>query len=223
LVGVVVQRLPSAPFVLLPGSAVAIWNQPSRSPAQVLGPVHDEPRQDQVQDRLGIRLEDVLQRRQVVEVLVLRHERQELADHRLLPERVDEAREREVDLVDLAFEELLDRRAGDRRAHADQLRLTLAAVPAVRQLVVEVSGVRHELGTAGRQPAEAAKIQEVLGSLCFADFSVVTRSDRTFTLKLAQRDAGRGQELRSALGERIGSISSFQVKEQPKPTPELAP
>jgi len=70
------------------------------------------------------------------------------------------------------------------------------------------------------QPVETAKIQEVLGSLGFADFSVVSRSDRTFTVKLVKRDAGRGQELRSALGERIGSISSFQVKEQPSPTPE---
>ncbi|MBI3778177.1 MAG: hypothetical protein HY274_04605, partial [Gammaproteobacteria bacterium] len=70
------------------------------------------------------------------------------------------------------------------------------------------------------QPAEMSKIQEVLGSLGLADFSVVSRSDRTFTVKLVQRDAGRGQQLRSALGERIGSISSFQVKEQPIPTPE---
>jgi preprotein translocase subunit SecD len=70
------------------------------------------------------------------------------------------------------------------------------------------------------QPVEVAKIQGVLDGLKFADFSVLPRSDRTFTVKLAQRDTGRGQEPRSALGEKVGAISSFQVKEQPKPTLE---
>jgi len=44
----------------------------------------DKTRDDLVQDRFRVRLEQVLKRRQVVDVLLFRDERQEPADGRLL-------------------------------------------------------------------------------------------------------------------------------------------
>src|SRR5207245_11494966 len=69
---------------------------------------------DLIQDGLWIRLEQVLKRRQLVDVLLFRDERQEPPDGRLLAQGVHEPGEGEIELVDLAGDEFLNRDTRDR-------------------------------------------------------------------------------------------------------------